>query len=309
MVVAEIFRFASCPAGTKYSWTRGQDGTIGIEIPNYKCKDGCDVVFRVNGLGEVMKTCQCRRHTYRIDTNPRIVDLFASLECVPTQEAIAILIGFSYIGRVYKLGDKLIAWSENQRLYWEVRGPCYDVLVRAPVHKLRSYIKDGAFDGNARVIDVRMCLSACVTEAKKAKTTNEIYDRIRNMVSHWGPFVSTGADFLPIANSRIVSLRTGEDEIRTSSNSPFSWSLPSTPSKTTDSADRFFLSLAGGDQELCDYMQVILGYCITGHNTMRRLFSFHGRGPSSGKSSLVSCPFWIARCICVSSGLSVCSLD
>jgi hypothetical protein len=214
---------------------------------------------------------------------------------VPTQEAIAILVGFSYLGRVYKLGDKLIAWSEYQSLYWEVRGPCYDVLVRNPVHKLRSYIKDGAFDGNARLRKVRMCLAACVSESKKAKTTNEICDRIRNIVPKWGPFVATGAESLPVARSRVVSLRTGEDIARTCENSPFSWSLPLSPSKTTENADRFFLSLSGGDQELSDYMQVVLGYCITGHNNMKRLFAFHGQGGSSGKSSLVSF-LLVSRC-------------
>jgi putative DNA primase/helicase len=56
--------------------------------------------------------------------------------------------------------------------------------------------------------------------------------------------------------------------------------------------DAFMLDVFGGDDELVDFMQVLLGYCITGNRNEQMLFFWHGSG-ANGKSTLLDLVQWL----------------
>ncbi|MCB1679139.1 MAG: hypothetical protein KDI16_10710 [Halioglobus sp.] len=55
---------------------------------------------------------------------------------------------------------------------------------------------------------------------------------------------------------------------------------------------RFLESVFSGDVEIINFMQVLLGYCLTGSTREQKLFFFFGKG-SNGKSTLLDLVEWI----------------
>jgi putative DNA primase/helicase len=56
--------------------------------------------------------------------------------------------------------------------------------------------------------------------------------------------------------------------------------------------DSFMQDVFGGDHELVDFMQLALGYCITGNRREQVLFFWHGSG-ANGKSTLLDLVQWL----------------
>ncbi len=92
-------------------------------------------------------------------------------------------------------------------------------------------------------------------------------------------------DCIPLANQKILNFKTLEIRERTIQDL-FSFSTDiNFDSGACENAKQYFLTLCGGDEELVRYLQLILGYCMTGHTDERSIFVFWGEG-RNGKSFL-----------------------
>ncbi len=102
--------------------------------------------------------------------------------------------------------------------------------------------------------------------------------------------VNSSKHELPIRDGYVLDLRTGESRLR-KPHDQWSFELDVSnrgtmcPDAMAD-ANRFFLSIANGDQDLANYIIAILGYSLTAETTEHNLFVFWGAG-SNGKSTLV----------------------
>jgi len=56
--------------------------------------------------------------------------------------------------------------------------------------------------------------------------------------------------------------------------------------------DQFLQSVFENDNDVIDFIQAMLGYCLTGSNREQKLFFFHGKG-SNGKSTLLDLVEWL----------------
>lgn len=93
-------------------------------------------------------------------------------------------------------------------------------------------------------------------------------------------------NLLPLKNGKIIDLKTLEVKLRKKTEY-FDFELPFEfikDSKLTY-ATKFFNEIMNNDNEIVNYLQIILGYCLSGETTMRSLFIFWGNG-ANGKSTL-----------------------
>ncbi len=91
-------------------------------------------------------------------------------------------------------------------------------------------------------------------------------------------------NILPISKGRLINLETLKIRLRQKTDY-FDFELPFEYKSKFTNANKFFSQLMCNDQEIIDYLQIILGYCLTAETDMRSLFIFWGVG-SNGKSSL-----------------------
>jgi len=91
--------------------------------------------------------------------------------------------------------------------------------------------------------------------------------------------------YLPISKGRLIDLKTLEIRLRTKDDL-FDFELPyDFNPKKISKAKKFFGQIMKNDEEIVDYLQTMLGYCITGETDLRSMFIFWGAG-SNGKSTL-----------------------
>jgi putative DNA primase/helicase len=90
----------------------------------------------------------------------------------------------------------------------------------------------------------------------------------------------------------LVDLLTGE--IRPTLHTDLVTRITEVPpmDKPLDKWERFLKSVFAGDSEVIDFIQVLLGYCLTGSTREQKLFFFFGKG-SNGKSTLLDLVEWI----------------
>jgi len=103
--------------------------------------------------------------------------------------------------------------------------------------------------------------------------------------SEFFKLLDKNVDYLPILKGQVVDLRTGLTRPRTCEDM-FTFECPVT--LTTDNADvaeQFMLSIMNDNEAMRSFFQKVLGYCITGHTTERKMFLWWGQG-SNGKSTV-----------------------
>jgi putative DNA primase/helicase len=93
-------------------------------------------------------------------------------------------------------------------------------------------------------------------------------------------------DSLPVKNGKLLNLATGEVRDRTMEDLySFELDVEYQPSDSYPNAEKFFLDISNGDEELMKYHQKSLGYSITGHTSEISFGVWYGDG-SNGKGSL-----------------------
>ena len=92
-------------------------------------------------------------------------------------------------------------------------------------------------------------------------------------------------NLLPISKGRVIDLKTLEIRLRRKTDY-FDFELPYDfiPTKI-GKATKFFEQIMRNDKGIVNYLQTLLGYCITGETNLRSMFIFWGAG-SNGKSTL-----------------------
>lgn len=98
--------------------------------------------------------------------------------------------------------------------------------------------------------------------------------------------MNNAPNLLPLKDGKIIDLKTLDVRLRQKTDY-FDFELPFEFNKNLDLtyANKFFNDVMNNVQEIVTYLQIILGYCITGETKMRLLFIFWGTG-SNGKSTL-----------------------
>ncbi len=129
---------------------------------------------------------------------------------------------------------------------------------------LRNYVR--TYRGINKIFNVCMANYSFLVEDIQTKMNND-------------------PDCIPIADQKVINLKTLEIRERTSKDL-FSFSTEiNFDSGACENAYQYFLTLCNGDTELLRYLQLILGYCITGYTNEKSLFVFWGEA-SNGKSFL-----------------------
>lgn len=92
-------------------------------------------------------------------------------------------------------------------------------------------------------------------------------------------------NLLPIKNGKILDLKFLEVRLRKKEDY-FDFELPFEFNSNADlsNAEKFFSQIMN-DKEVVDYLQILLGYCLTGETKLRCILIFWGKG-SNGKSTL-----------------------
>jgi putative DNA primase/helicase len=92
-------------------------------------------------------------------------------------------------------------------------------------------------------------------------------------------------NYLPLKDGKIINLKSLKVRDRTKEDY-FDFELPfEFDKKQITEATRFFSEIMNNDDEITNYLQMHLGYCITGETNLRNLYIFWGAG-ANGKSSL-----------------------
>lgn len=97
-------------------------------------------------------------------------------------------------------------------------------------------------------------------------------------------------DLLPIAGGLVVDLQTGIMSQRQASHN-FTFECPVNVDRSTEARDivhRFMLDICCGDTSLLRYLQVALGYCITGRVSEKAVFVWWGALGDNGKSTIMN---------------------
>ena len=97
-------------------------------------------------------------------------------------------------------------------------------------------------------------------------------------------------DLLPIQNGSVVDLRTGHIHPRTKEHN-FTFECPVSIDRDyikIRTVTEFMLDICGGDLELLEYMQITLGYCITGRVDSKSIFVWWGAMGNNGKSTVLN---------------------
>lgn len=163
-------------------------------------------------------------------------------------------------------------------------------------------------------------LSEIIREKVMEMTPVEISDfkKIQNDVKNWkrcsGIFNYARSSFddytfqkklnsiphlLPIRKGLVIDLKTGKTRNRRLDDYfDFEIDLDFTPTKTNNS-EKFFAQIFRNEKDVVDYVQMSLGYCITGEINQRCIYIFWGKG-SNGKSTLCDLLQLIMGKLCVS---------
>lgn len=95
-------------------------------------------------------------------------------------------------------------------------------------------------------------------------------------------------DLFPIKGKRVINLRTGEVRERVRDDY-FSFECPVNydPNASSEVIDRFLADITLKEEGLPEYLQAILGSCLTGHTFLQEIYIFHGPEGGNGKSTLI----------------------
>jgi putative DNA primase/helicase len=91
----------------------------------------------------------------------------------------------------------------------------------------------------------------------------------------------------------LFNTEAGTIDLRTGRMSPYNWHdyitkiAPVSPGGTTPTWLAFLERVTGGDQSLIDYLQRVVGYCLTGSTQEHAMFFLYGTG-SNGKSTFLN---------------------
>lgn len=194
-----------------------------------------------------------------------------------------------------KYVDKFIAGSEGMRVYndksclWmEATQPAAQGLLRDFAVELIDKVElpaDHVEYHERRKL--RKSLNSC---HGGRDMTAAMREHIHSNLREWSQISNNDNSklLLPIANNKVVNLRTGEIIDRQPSHY-LDWTLDITPNNAKrDVIERYMLSIMNGRPHLVRFLQKVLGYILTGDQSACCMFIFLGPGGSNGKSSLIN---------------------
>jgi P4 family phage/plasmid primase-like protien len=114
-------------------------------------------------------------------------------------------------------------------------------------------------------------------------------------------------DLLPICGGLVINLRTGETSPRLPEHN-FTFECPVSIDRDANKliiVEQFMLDICCGDRDLLNYMQVALGYCITGRINEKAVFVWWGENGDNGKSTLMNLLKAVLGVYCKSASKSV----
>ena len=178
-------------------------------------------------------------------------------------------------GEIYK-------WDEKKKLWLEVDKAVIVADIQQTILEQAKYCY-----GKKKKSE----LKKIVQLAKKVKPAKEAFElvKVKLLDEEFVSLINSKVDELPIAKGKLIKLRTGVVRDRTQSDYfTFSLDVSYVNNKkgleVNDKVLNFIMDICNGDKDLYNYLQELLGLCLTGINE-RQLYICWGDG-NNGKTTL-----------------------
>ena len=198
---------------------------------------------------------------------------------------------------IYDKHGNSFVWNENKRLWEDTSSVCMLSLISQVLSKAvndvingyKSQIKDVEPGKDKEVLNEKIkklrVLSRAVRKASILKNVltmcigQDFYnERIHSLLGG-------KPDQLPIANGKVINLKTKEIRERTRADMfHFTTNIIYTPGPHPN-AKKYFSTICGGDTDMIRFFQLYLGYCLTGYTDERKIYIHWGEG-LNGKTFL-----------------------
>lgn len=100
--------------------------------------------------------------------------------------------------------------------------------------------------------------------------------------------LDSNPDILAVKNGQVVNLKTGISRARVQEDyCSFECPVAYTPGISSEVVDRFLNDITLNRNDLKEYLQFTLGYCITGKTNLQQLYIWYGPDGANGKTTLV----------------------
>lgn len=207
------------------------------------------------------------------------------IDAFTTEQTLAL--SFSQQNDIYKFSKKSYFMYDADIALWR------EITVNEIINNMVMWISgaSGKFLSNVRDINKNDMNEIANIIKKYTK-----YQYLKNVVNFLESLVRdddfitkldrTHNDILPIKNNMIINLKTGKLAYREKEHL-FTYFCDVKPSdKSSEKFKNFISSIMCDDKENIEYLQKILGYCISGETKSQAFFIFWGNG-SNGKSLLL----------------------
>lgn len=214
------------------------------------------------------------------------------------------LIFIKYFGKnikIYNSQNDAYIWSDQTNL-WEPKNCSFIANILSPLLEekltdIKTQIENtlkNISDNDKKKDDLKTKLKIINKEINRVLSTQGSYAIIKKVCPKLEDYKFTKElnnkfiDLLPIKNKSVINLKTGIVSERLKEHY-FSFECPvilDNEKSRIDKVDDFMLKICNKDNNLKNFLQVALGYMITGHTSEQCFFIWWGNG-SNGKSTLI----------------------
>jgi putative DNA primase/helicase len=206
------------------------------------------------------------------------------IDAFQTEQTLAL--SFSTQNKNYKFSNNYFYKYDNDKALWEIitKNDIISSMSIWIIENIGRFIMEEA--SNKDLIDKLLDIRKRYTK----------YQYLKNVISFFEIFITdkdftikldrTLNDYLPIRNNKVINLRDGTIRYRTQEDY-FTYFCDVEPSENkSDLFNNFICQIMCDNIENIEYLQKILGYCITGETSSQCFYLFYGAG-SNGKSLLL----------------------
>jgi P4 family phage/plasmid primase-like protien len=222
---------------------------------------------------------------------------------------------------------EMFATSAGESIKIAGNGDCYswDDSSRLWVPRSNKWIGNEVSWKLEHIINRRMKLLRAITSVDVAGELKQCGQKKEKVLSYRGAMdvvnkvtpmledaefitrINLQPDLLPIRDGLVVDLRTGESSKRQPGHY-FTFECPVKLDRNPEKhqlVEKFMLDICCGDADLLRYMQISLGYCITGRINEKAVFVWWGDLGDNGKSTLMNIMKAVLGNYCKSASKSV----
>jgi len=176
-------------------------------------------------------------------------------------------------------------WIEDKKL-WIKQEP---IFIRTKIYNILKPIILQHLNKHDKESDEYKIINNALYRIKKSLNRRGLHEALICLTfdGNFENIINKNHEYLPIKNNRVINLKTLEIRERTRDDYfTVELNIDYLTSPILH-AETYFKSLMNNNEELYNYLQRILGYCITGETMEKSLFIFYGFG-DNGKSALIN---------------------